>query len=317
MRRALGTATVALGIAALAFSASPAVAATLPAGDAVYILPCDDDALDGLLYSVDTTTGVASRVGSWVNPDESVFSCAGPGAYNPVNGLGYWISWSGGVGYLISVDLTTGVNTLVAPFTIEGVNYYTPIALAIDDEGNAWAPSWGLPTDTLFSVDLATAALTEVGPTGVTPTSANFGLAWDPVTDTVYAYNVDGNDVYTVDTATGAFTVFDDDVLQTVEPDAIAFDSAGQLWGINQEIISAPLADLADFEVLAVINPYPPELEDDGNIYSESIIIAPKPAPVLPATGADSANAAVVAGIGGLLVLAGIVIARRRATARL
>jgi len=313
MSRILGTATALVGIAVLALSAAPATAATLPATDTVYLLPCDDEEFDGILYSVDTTTGVASRVGSWVNPDPDVFSCAGPAAYNPVNGKGYWISWDT-VDNLIEVDLATGVNTLINGFTLGGVAYNTPIGLAIDSAGNAWATSFGSTPDVLFSVNLATAELTVVGPTGVLPDSENFGLAWDSVTDTTYGYNVSNEDLYSVNTATGAFTLYNDNVFGSNPPYAIAFDSAGQVWGIDQDIISAPLADLDTFEELVVINPYPVIA---GNIYSESIIIAPTPAaaPALAATGSDNSAAGVIAGAGALLVVAGIVIARRRKTA--
>jgi LPXTG-motif cell wall-anchored protein len=96
----------------------------------------------------------------------------------------------------------------------------------------------------------------------------------------------------------------------TQTPYAIGFDSAGNVWGIAGDIVSAPLANLDDTQNLAVINPYP---ESEGDIFSESIIIAP--APALAATGADNSASALVAGAGVLLVIGGIVIARRRATA--
>jgi LPXTG-motif cell wall-anchored protein len=311
MRRALGTVTAALGIAALAFAGAPATAATLPATDSIYILPCDADAHDGILYRVDPVSGQATRVGTWANPDENTFSCAGPGSYNPTDGKGYWISWAeDNHGFLISVDLSTGVNTNIGEFTLEGLPFYTPLALTIDGAGNAWATSWSLSPDVLFSVNLATAELTEVGPTGVVEVSQNYGLAWDRVTNAVYAYNVTNHDFYTVNTTTGAFTLFNDDVMVTQTPYAIGFDSAGNVWGIAGDIVSAPLANLDDTQNLAVINPYP---ESEGDIFSESIIIAP--APALAATGADNSASALVAGAGVLLVIGGIVIARRRATA--
>lgn len=316
MRRTLGVITAAAGIAALALTAAPATAATLPAGDAVYVLPCDNAEFNGQLFRVDTATGQATRVGDWVNPDPVVYDCAGPGAYNPVDGLGYWISWADDAGYLISVDLSTGVNTLVGEFTLGGLPHYTPLALAIDAAGNAWATNYDFvaDTDVLFSVDLATAALAVVGPTGLPAGSEDYtyGLAWDPITEAVYGYNLFTLDVYTVDTATGAFTVFDGFVYSTLLPYAMAFDSAGQLWGINGDIVSAPLADLDDEEPLTVINPRP---GGGADIYSESIIIGPAPAaapePELAATGAsDSALAAGAAG--ALILLGGLLLAGAR-----
>lgn len=314
MRRLIGVSTALVGMAALALAATPVAAATLPAGDEVYILPCDANEYDGILYQVDTATGVATRVGDWVNPDDEIYTCAGPASYNPVDGLGYWIAWEGPESYLISVDLETGVNTNIGEFTLEGDPYYAPIAIAIDDAGNAWATSWSSTPDVLFSLDLATAALTVVGATGVTEESENYGLGWDPITRLVYGYNVDTNDFYTVNTATGEFVLYNDDVFVDLEPYAIAFDSAGQVWGINQDIVSAPLTALDDATTLEVINPY---TDDDGDIYSESIIIkpaalAPAPAPQLAATGADQSGTALVGFAGVLLLLAGAVIARRR-----
>jgi len=311
MRKTVGVMAAAAGIAVLGLASAPATSATLPAADAVYILPCDETEYNGFLYSVDTTTGQATRVGSWVNPDQDVFSCAGPAAYNPANGLGYWISWADSEGFLISVDLTTGINTNIGEFTLAGNDYYTPIAIAIDSDGNAWATSWGSTPDELFSVNLATAELTLVGPTGVTPESNNFGLAWDPVTQLVYGYNVDNYDFYTVNTLTGAFTLFNDNVLSSISPYAMAFDSAGQVWGINQDIISAPLADLDDSEELTVINPYS---GGGGDIYSESIIIAPAPiVAALADTGRDDSGIVIAGTAGVLFLVAGALLARRRA----
>ena len=311
MRRILGIGLTGVGLAALVLAGTPATAATLPATDDIFILPCDNDEYDGLLYKVDPATGQTTRVGTWENPDTEAIGCAGPGSYNPVDGKGYWISWDTPAN-LIQVDLATGVNTVVGGFTLEGEPYYTPIALAIDGAGNAWGTSWESTPDVLFSVNLATAELTVVGPTGVADESENYGLAWDQVTGGVYAYNTGTNDFYTVDTATGAFTVFNDDVLASIEPYAIAFDSAGQVWGIDGDIISAPLSDLDNSEILAVFNPHP---ESEGDIYSESIIIAPKPAPALAATGADRSDTALVAGAGFLLLVAGVLVARRRRSA--
>ncbi len=151
MRRILGLATATIGLAALTFAAVPATAATLPTTDAIYILPCDYDELNGILYRVDPATGVATRVGTWANPDDDTFDCAGPGAYNPVDGKGYWIAWGAGVAYLIQVDLVTGVNTNIGQFTISGSPYYTPLAIAIDGAGHAWAASYSSTPDVLFS----------------------------------------------------------------------------------------------------------------------------------------------------------------------
>lgn len=318
MKRMLGALAATLGLAALTFAGAPAaIAATPPSGDAIYVIPCDNDNTYGQLFRVDPGTGNATRVGNWSNPDVDVYSCAGPGAFDPVTGYGYWIAWGTGeggpAGYLIRIDLSTGNNTLVGQFTVAGNNYYTPIALAIDGAGNAWASSYGsaTPADTFFSLNLATAELTVIGATGA-PASNTFGLGWDPVTNAIYAYNRTNATMYTVNTTTGAFTSFASPALnEEFLMYAMHFDSAGNVWAINGDLVSAPLADLADYDYLTVNNPRP---DEPGLIYSESIIIAP--APALPATGAEGGVSAALAGAGVLLLVAGgVLLVRRRSIA--
>jgi hypothetical protein len=338
MKRIVGTSAGFLGLTLLALSLAPGTAAavpvvaesvvTLPATDAMYILTCDIDEFNGVLYEVDAATGEASRVGAWENPQDSendVFSCAGPAAYNPANGKGYWFSWALLTNYLIEVDLTTGENTLIGEVTLDGVPHDV-LGLAIDADGNAWATSWRPDSgiDTLYSVNLATAELQVVGATGVLPADENYGLAWDSVTDTIYGYNSNNTNFYTVNTATGAFALYNDGVFTENTPYAMAFDSSGRVWGINGDVISAPLSNLDAFEHLVIINPY---LDGTEQIYSESIIIAqvpadqpappltPAPAPELAATGLSDSSALIAACAGVLLLGAGLVIARRRKVA--
>lgn len=320
MRRAIGTGVAAVGLAALALSAAPAIAsaAPLPEGDRIYALTCTAGSL-GTLYELDVESVEATPVGDWVNPDTSVFSCAGPGAFHPTERVGYWISWVSSISrsYLISVDLETGVNTNIGLFTLDDEPYYTPLALAIDGEGRAWATSFVL-SDVLFSVDLETAELTVVGPTGLMAGANNYGLAWDPVTDEVYGYNTFTRDLYLVDTATGAFTLFAEDFSTSLVPYALAFDSAGQLWGINGDVVSASLSALDEVEFF-------PFGTDNAVPYSESIIIAwpepeptppptpaPTPGPALAATGSDGSLSGLLALGGGAFLALGAVVAARR-----
>lgn len=277
-------------LAATLFTGSASVAATLPGGDRVYLLPCDNTEFNGFLYEVDTVTGEASRVGDWVKPsltdldgfDNSVYSCAGPASYNPANGLGYWISWGFQSGFLASVNLETGVNTLVGQFKIAGNTApFPPISLAIDSDGNAWVTDYQQTPNSLWALDLETASMTLVGDTTIAE-DKNYGLAWNSVTDTVYGYNTDNKNLYSVNTTTGAFTLLEEDLFPSPRftPYAIAFDSAGQLWGNDGDIVSAPLSDLDVYEILSVTFPN----SSQNRIYTESIIIVPgaPEAPVAP-----------------------------------
>lgn len=257
-----------------------ATAATLPDGDQVFILPCADGQYHGYLYEVATNTGEASRVGEWDRPeDEDVFACAGPGAYNPANGLGYWISWAD-ENYLVSVDLVTGVNTVVGEFTLATNPSFMPVSLAINSQGEAWVTDFNEDVPSLYSVDLETAVVTRVGSTGVSVAhkKGNYGLAWDPVTDKVYAYNNSSHTLYTVSTTSGLYTVLETEVFWNEDSSdydtiyAMAFDSSGQLWGNNGYIVSASLGDLDGYSILDVIH-----TDGEANqisIYTESIIIA-------------------------------------------
>lgn len=309
MRKMIGIGFMGVGVAALLLGTTPAIAATLPAGDVVYTIPCDANEYNGFLYTVNTTTGVSTRVGSWVNPDDDIFNCAGPSSYNPIDGKGYWISW-GPETNLIQVDLTTGVNTAIAQITLDGTDRSID-SMAIDPQGAAYATYSDGGVDTLYSLSLTTGVLTEIGATTIPDDSDTYGLAWDKVTSRLYAYNTGGEDFWIGDTTTGAFALVNDDVFTDVTPYGMAFDSEGQIWGINQDIISAPLADLDDFQVLEVINPY--TNGDEGSIYSESILIGP--APALAATGSTT-DPRIVVGAGALVLLGGVLlVARRRRTA--
>lgn len=278
-----------IGVGALLTGAltvpSAVSAAVAPEGDRFFVLPCEPSYM-GHLFELDTLSGDVVRVGSWVRPTDadifednrSKYECAGPGAYNPQNGLGYWISWAQ-PDVLISVNLSTGVNTVVDNFRLNGNNVRI-YSLAIGPNGEAWVTDGRTAPSNLYSLNLETAEMTLVGRTLVEETDPaqsstiarnNYGLAWNFVTNQLYAYNAFLKTLYTVNTSTGAFTSLKTDLFgRTFTPYAIAFDSSGQLWGINEDLASAPLGDLDTWRLLVVNDSRP------GNFYTESLIVVPR-----------------------------------------
>jgi hypothetical protein len=191
------------------------------------------------------------------------------------------------------------MNTVVGEFRMtasQGGAKRGVSAIAIDADGNAWVtqgddlPEQGYSTgqkeEMLFSLNLATAELTEVGGTGFLSDGPfykqSFGLAWNPDDDKVYAYNLsaarDEPTFFTVNTDTGAFfnPIVDpfDYVANSDEsfrlPLAIAFDSSGQVWGIFQDIVAAPLSNLTAYRSLTITS--------TPGFFSESIIVVPSEA---------------------------------------
>ena len=104
--------------------------------------------------------------------------------------------------YLATVDITSGAVTRVAQFAApSGTDIYM-IALAADRAGTLY----GIATsDTLYTVDKATAVCTPVGYTGVNA-AYDQTMCFDYNTGTLYWVNAGDGNLYTVDPATGAAT---------------------------------------------------------------------------------------------------------------
>jgi len=155
---------------------------------------CDSN---GLIYTVDETTGTMTYVGN-----------AGTGglnglAYDPISGILY----GGSVTNLYTIDQGTGVATLVGPFN--GLGWM--ISIACDGFGNMYGIDLDLSDAPFYSISTSTGAATLIGHLGI---PLNFGqdMAYDIDNDILYhcAVRYYGGsyypELYTIDTTSGSAT---------------------------------------------------------------------------------------------------------------
>jgi LPXTG-motif cell wall-anchored protein len=322
---ALGTALTALG--ALVFAASPALAVstypTLPAGSKLIAIDCDDDGYQ--MWDMDMSTGDSTPIGTpTVLPNGG--TCAPSGFVSPVDGKAYFIDW-GNANDLATVDLETGVSTKIA--TLNGA-VAVSCGIFADGAGNAYS----VTGSTLYSLNLETGATTLIGDTQLDDQCA---YAINPVDGKLYWFTETGTnsaDVYTVDLTTAAATLVTPALDLTAvggwynwNPDALAFDSNGIAW-LQDDSCTGPQynsgsnacgiepINLTTGEVWApqawpndktlTVVPSNGDSDSKGYFYTMGLLYVPaEPEPDLPDTGM---NASLIAAIGGLLAVAGVVV---------
>jgi hypothetical protein len=202
-----------------------------------------------------------------------VYELAETGSSEPLAQPGVFYGTTGSAeptypGYLLTIDPSTGVGTLVGPTGIPSADGPSVRALAIKSTGEMYAMShtassdlysvnastgagifvantgllfpgdicfdaedvlYGVDdTNVLYTIDENTGTRTVVGPTGVTLG----GLAYDPTDGTMYGSGTN-DDIYTIDLATGAVTLVGTTGLGGNTPD-ILFDQAGNLFGTKR-----------------------------------------------------------------------------------
>lgn len=218
------TAVLSASIAASPASAAPARA--VPDGDSLYAISCNFATNEHPLQvmALDGDTAREYPIGESGSP---IYFCAQAATWDRVASSCTVYTVARGAdepSMLLRTDLSTGASTLVAPLTVEGAPQWI-YSLAIDSAGRAWAI---LDSGELFSVDLATGALTFV---------AHLGVPWlrslvlDPVDDALYAH--DGGTVYRVDPAAGLATPVGPALDGGVDPAPVVgmtIDSAGGFW---------------------------------------------------------------------------------------
>lgn len=304
LKRATGMVVVAGVLALPLLIASPASAATLPEGDTLYAISCDQTGEGAIsdLYTVTADTADLTYVGGTGHEQD----CAGPAAYDPTTGKSYYLSWDNDS--LAIIDVATGASTLTA---ITGDGSDAPDGLAIGADGRAWI-IW---QDDLYSVNLATAVSTLVTPLAV---GCLYSFALDPTDGKFYAIQCSTGDAYQLNVDDGVLTPIGS-VALTAPTYAMQIDTAGRWW-VHQDT-----GEQADASLWSTPRPSGPTvMEYEGDFidsanqaapYTESLLLT---YPLkLAATGssidvAPMAAAGAAAAFGAALLL---ITARRRRNA--
>ena len=317
-------------LSALALMVLGSIAATaaspraLPSGNSLYAFDCQS-APFGEFLKVDVATFEGTLVAGSGSSDLR-FQCAFPGAINPVNGDAYWISAvSPTESYLMKANLSTGVSTVVAQTTLSG-NAIQATSMAIDSNGAAYAISVESTVQNLYSLDLATGALTsKASLTGGTLDRSIYSFAFNPKNALFYLQGTRGK-VYRVDVATGALTTACTFADTSAEAKGFSFDQNGIAWFVDGPggggSIDVTAVDCAPESIGA--------LKLSGtDWYSQSPLVgypvvtptvAPSPSPStsaasgLPATGQDVAGFIGFAALAGGIGISLLIVTLRRPT---
>jgi LPXTG-motif cell wall-anchored protein len=306
-RRAALTGLAAVATVGLVLgTAAPAMAAgrTLPTGDQMFIVDCDQPIIIEL-YGVDAATADSTLIGDGTNPVVND-GCAYQPAYDVTTGISYFIEdrdIDGDSSTLWRVDTVTGESVQVGEFHTPELMEPQMYAMAIGIDGKAYAID---DNDELYSLNLANAEVTFVQALADGPIH---GFAVDPRSGQFYVTETD--DLYRLDVSTGVLTpVLELDFLGT-SIRSLQVDTAGVFWYINDfgegaELWSSTAAEGS--ELLSGVFS-----AGDPDIYSQALLIIPVPAPALAATGSELAPTALIAGLGILTLGGALLLLRRRA----
>ena len=154
------------------------------------------------LYTLDTSTGTATRVGEanqfGVSESQPRDLAGCP------NGNLYMLGDDNDVLYL--VNTSTGVATQIGSASEFSVSEHRPRGLACTDSGILYF--LGDITDVLYTLNTSTGVATRVDSTTI-KFGLNLGSPWGlaAVGENLYAVFIENNNVYTIDTTTGAATL--------------------------------------------------------------------------------------------------------------
>jgi hypothetical protein len=262
----------------------------LPTGAALYAVNDDDGQPPSQLFSIDSSDASATTIGTGNQINDSTE--ATQPAWDAATSTAYYIAWGvEDADALATVDLTSGVSTKVADFSIGGVavdsegSDTTMETIAIDKAGHAYAIVQTGGTYGLFSVNLGTGVLTLIGATSnpYDSSSNQPGFAYDPKTDGFYAVDSDGR-FATVNVATGAQTEFAQVTLDGgISISSLQIDANGifwvendgedaDLWSIDP---SAPASSAIFSGTIATT---------DGDFYTNALLLIPGSVTAPPAT---------------------------------
>ncbi|QDV81681.1 PEP-CTERM sorting domain-containing protein [Planctomycetes bacterium TBK1r] len=171
------------------------------------------------LWTVNTTTGNATRVGS-LGLTPSLIGLA----YDSVDGNLLMTSSNGVNSQLFRLDQSTGQASLVGDTGFQAIS-----GLAFDPNSQVLYGGSGA-TDSLFTIDRTTGAATPVGAYGVNV--GGHGLGYDNQNQQLWMTDGFLDTLYSVNTSTGAATEIGSTGLTSVA--ALAFHSGeNRLYGIN------------------------------------------------------------------------------------
>ena len=218
-------------------SASAAQLRTLPTGNVIYGI--DDNTAIGKVYSIDPLTSTPTALAGNSAPSPCGDS-AYQSAYNPASGKAYFMCWNSPRTDLYELNLSTGAATLIGNIQDGSSVNVDAVSLAIDAQGNAFV----YDQNALRALNLSTAvAGSVIGPSsGWNPLAFSFNPADQQfyVVNNTSASNVQ---LYKIDVSTGArtllvsnagFPITGSNLTKRVL--AMAFDSNGTLWGINNNL---------------------------------------------------------------------------------
>ena len=227
--------------------------------------------------------------------------------------MSYYVRWPDEADtQLAIINVTSGVSTVVGAFFEINGEFVVPVtvdSIAIGANGSAFA----INNYTLYSLDLATAELTEIGTMSVT---SFYSFAFDSVSGKCYASTTD-NDVYEVDVSDGTLTGLGSlSFTEGADYDytySLQFDQAGTAWieADNSLPGGAGLHSFSLGDLSATV--YSGNFTDDP-FYTEALLIIPGAPTALASTGADSSQVPLFVGGALLLTVIGVVllVARRR-----
>jgi Putative Ig domain len=223
----------AISAVALAGPANAVVARTIPGGNAMFTISCDDALNPSQLLSVNPASAASTEIGSG---NSGASGCTTAGAWDAATGTAYYEDYDS-TGSIYVIDLTTGASDMDFQPTLGGTSTYID-AMTVDPAGNAYA----LYNDNLYSMSLSTGDMTLIGSTG---TDQVYGFAADPTSGTLYGVDSSGN-LYSFDATTGAST---DVATLALTPGnnqySLQVDSAGIIWIENDNYVpSVSAADL-------------------------------------------------------------------------
>jgi len=282
--------------ALLTFGASaPALAAqtrTLPSGERLFAVDCQDDI--GQVATVDVTTAVVTPLSAG-NPGPTQ-DCAADGGWDPVSGFAYYAAWYSEPNNLYKVDVTSGLATDMGEvdfpagslntvndvtggiiFDAAGVAY---VSFSAEDSNNVFGQWVGRLN--VANGDITNEVKLTVGGNWIT-TNDIWSGDFNPVDGKFYLIN--NQELLEVNMATGVAVSRGQQDVSADEWYGLAIDSNGVLWSTGSDYVTS--STVAGWATSGTEQVSENVTQVNGNSwYSESNFIVGRAA--LAETGLDS-----------------------------